>query len=153
MSQFSGRYDYNNHRVTLSDSRSDNSVQGLTSFQLDAPVDPTWPGTTTEPDVTRVQPQRLESVAAWLQATAEQLNEVTQLLSEAATCSYGPPTWAQARHLAEANKQVSEAVASYATSLIHDLQDTAAGLATAAHNYRNSESMSTGAVRGADHSR
>lgn len=134
-----GGNDYDRHRVALTDNRDDNGVRRLEQFPLNPQPDPHWPGLSVNPNTSRVRADELHKVATWLETTAQHLAEVPAALSTATPSSYGPESWHEARHLAEANRQTRDAVLRYARELIRDLSSTAAALHTAADRYSDQE--------------
>jgi hypothetical protein len=133
--------DYHNYQhVTLGDDRNKNTAGDIDGYPLDVQPDSRWPGTQADPSKARYNVQKMRDLADELDKAANDLSNVpTRLNEKAAKANFGPNTWYEANHLADASGQVLGAVVKYSQEILANLHAAATAIRTAADKYDNGE--------------
>ncbi|HVQ93660.1 MAG TPA: hypothetical protein VMU51_21665 [Mycobacteriales bacterium] len=137
-------YNYDQHRVTLGDDRSQNAATGLTGYPLDVRPDAHWPGLDRNPREQRFDQTAMNDVADKIDQLIADVGTIN--VSSAGAVSFGPDSWQAAVYLKHASGQVAGAVQTYSQQLIQNLQQAAAAIRAAAGNYAGAENASSTGV-------
>jgi hypothetical protein len=118
-------------------------------YPLDARVDASWPGLEGSAGL-RLRPEVVGDLAGELGRRAESASGLADRLAGAtAGVRFGPSSWHEANNLAEASRQVREAVQGYVTGLLHNLSEAGRLMAESNANYADAEQASSQAVQAA----
>jgi hypothetical protein len=135
--------DYHNYQhVTLDDhDRSKNTATDIDGYPLDVQPQGNWPGTSADPSKMRYNVVKMRAVADDLDKLANELSGMPSRLSDkAGKANFGPNTWYEATHLADASNQVLGAVVKYSQEILANLHAAATAIRTAADKYDGGES-------------
>lgn len=137
--------DYNygsDDSVHLGDQESENHAGSLAGYSLDVRVDPTWPGTSADPNKTRVDPDKLKKIADDIDklVVAFQDSSVTDNVTQkASNAKFGPGTWHAATYLQQASTNATTLINQYTTGMISNLSAASAAIRAAAGGYGGGE--------------
>jgi hypothetical protein len=118
-------------------------------YPLDARADASWPGLEGSAQL-RLRPEVVGDLAGELGRRAESASGLADRLARAtAGVRFGPSSWHEANNLAEASRQVREAVQGYVTGLLHNLSEAGRLMAESNTNYADAEQANSQAVQAA----
>ena len=109
MGQDSYRYDQWGLGVRLGSDRSANSAQALEGYPLDVRPDGTWPGLEGSGQL-RVRPEAVRELSDLLKERARAAEPLPDRVTRVTSVRFGPATWQEANNLADACRQVRDAV-------------------------------------------
>lgn len=134
--------DYHNYQhVALDNSdRNKNTASDIGGYPLDVQPQGNWPGTNADPSQTRHSTTKMRALATALDKAANDLQGMPGRLSQqAGKANFGPNTWYEANHLADASSQVLGAVVKYSQEILGNLHAAANAIRAAADKYDGSE--------------
>jgi hypothetical protein len=146
MVQDSYRYDRQGYGVHLGGDLDANQARAL-GYPLDTRVDAGWPGLGGSAQL-RLRPEVVGDLAEELSRRAASASGLADRLARAtAGVRFGPSSWQEANNLAEASRQVQEAVQGYVTGLLHHLSEAGRLMAESNANYADAEKANSQAVQ------
>ena len=139
----SDKYNYDAHRVHLSDSNSSqNNAQGI-GYHLDIELQGNWPGADVDPNKQRFDVHKMRDLANKIDDLVGFLSGngsgTPQSIQQRGAPSFGPDTWAGATYLKDATSQMATTVGTYSQKLIGSLQAAAQAIRSAADSYDRAE--------------
>lgn len=148
MGQDNYRYDRQGYGVHLGGDRASNNARAL-DYPLDTRVDTSWPGLEGSAQL-RLRPEVVGELAGELSQRAASASGLPDRLAGAtAGVRFGPSSWHEANNLAEASRQVHEAVQGYVSGLLHNLSEAGRLMAESNTNYADAEQSNSQAVHAA----
>jgi hypothetical protein len=139
----SDTYNYDDHRVHLSDSDSDKNGAASLNYHLDVQLDGNWPGMSPDPHKQRFDVHKMREAAGKIDELIAGLTGAgtgtPQSIAKNGSPSFGPDSWAAAKYLKTASDQVVGTVSKYTTDLVTNLTAAANSIRAAADAYDKSE--------------
>lgn len=137
-------YDYEHHRVSLTNEQSQNDVKPLEGFDysIDIQPDPHWPGLSADPHSLTLDRHALEDVITDLDALAAPLRGIgtfTRTSDAAQKASFGPDEWYAARFLKQATSSVAQAIDTYGQQLLGNIEQAIAQVRATLANMDHAE--------------
>jgi hypothetical protein len=139
----SDTYNYDAHRVHLSDSDSSKNAAAGIGYHLDVRLQGNWPGLDADPNKQRFDAEKMKAVADKIDGLISTLNGqgsgTPAAIQKHGAPSFGPDTWAAANYLKTAADAMASTVADYTRNLIANLQAAAQSIRSAADSYGKAE--------------
>jgi hypothetical protein len=141
----SDKYNYDDHRVHLSDSDSGkNNAQALGGgYHLDVQLQKDWPGIDADPNKQVFDPDKMKAVADKIDGLISALNGqgsgTSAAIQKSGAPPFGPETWAAASYLKTAAGEMAGAVADYTQKLVANLTAASQAIRSAADSYGKAE--------------